>query len=271
MDGYRLREALHDGSPVFGTLLVSESPLWPRALAGVGLDFVFIDTEHTALTRSQVAWMCQTYAGMDLAPLVRVLSPDPNLAANVLDTGAAGVIVPYVESADEVRALVGAVRMRPLKGRRQQEALAGREPLQGELSAYLAHRNEGHSLIVNIESTPAIDQLDEILAVDGLDGVLIGPHDLSCSLGIPEQYGHPEFLAAVSGVFHRARERGVGAGIHFMGEVGEQIRWLQAGANMLIHSGDITLFAKHLRADLDAIRGATGGESSSGDTSPIVI
>ncbi|MEM7312991.1 MAG: aldolase/citrate lyase family protein [Planctomycetota bacterium] len=266
MNGRELRNALHSGKRVFGTLIVSESPRWPSAISGSGLDFVFIDTEHTSLTNEQVAWMCQAYGNMNLAPIVRIPSPDPNRAANTIDIGAAGVIAPYVETVEQAKSLRGAIRLRPLKGRRFDAILDGDAELEPELASYLAKRNDEHVLIVNIESVPAVESLDSILSVPGIDGVLIGPHDLSCSLGIPEQYDHPQFITSVQTIFRKAREHDVGAGIHFTGEVEEQIKWLNAGATMLIHSGDITLFAKHLRKDLQAIKSAVGIKDASENT-----
>lgn len=257
MNSQEIRQALHAGTRVFGTLVVSESPLWPRAIATAGLDFVFIDTEHIALTMSQVASMCQSYRGLDLPPIVRIPSPDATTAAKMLDIGACGVIAPYVETPEQATALVGAVRFRPLKGKRLQSRLAG-ESVEPELEAYLSNRNDSNILVLNIESVPALEALDEILSVEGIDSVLIGPHDLSCSLGIPEQYDRPEFLKACETIFQTARKHGVGAGIHFMGEVEQQVRFLEFGANMLIHSADIVLTAKHLKQDLAEIRNAVG-------------
>jgi len=261
MDGSSLRQALHEGRRVFGTCIISESPLWPRAVANAGLDFVFIDTEHTTLNRTQVAWMCQLYGAHGIAPVVRLPSPDVNAAANTIDTGAAGIIAPYVESPDVVRALAGAVRLRPLKGRRRDEAMDGRE-LAPELDGYLRDRNDGHSLIINIESVPAMENLAEIVAIPGIDALLIGPHDLSCNLGIPEQYNHPEFMDAVQTIFSTARAANIGAGMHYTGPVQKQVDFLNMGANMLIHSTDISLFASHLTADLAAMRVAVGDETT---------
>lgn len=260
MNGKTLVQALHSAGPVYGTLIVSPAPKWHTALEGSGLDFVFIDTEHIALDRSQVSWMCQVYQQANLAPLVRIAEPSPILATMAIDGGAAGVIAPYVESAAQVRELVGAVKCRPLKGRRLQELLAG-QSIEAALRRYIEKHNSQHVLIVNIESVPAIEALDEILAVPGLDGVLIGPHDLSCSLGIPEQYDHPQFDAAVHDIIRRARQRNVGAGIHFWANPEQEIKWLRSGMNMLIHSGDITLFAKHLRQELGAIKAAVSQRS----------
>ena len=184
MNADELKTRLHGGKTIYGSLIVSTSPRYPAEVAKIGFDFVFIDTEHIAIDREQLSWMCQTYRGYGLPAWVRVPAPDPYLACMVMDGGAAGVIVPYLENAAQARSLVGAVKYRPLKGRRLEAFLAGTEPLEPALQSYLDANNSSNALILNIESLPAIEALDEILAVPGIDGVLIGPHDLSCSLGI---------------------------------------------------------------------------------------
>ena len=259
MTGANLRKCLRAGEKVFGTLIVSPSPRWPDVVRDCGLDFVFIDTEHIALDRAELSWMCQTYSAIGVPPLVRIPSPDPYAATMVLDGGAAGVIAPYVETVDQVQALRGAVKMRPIKGAKLQGMLRG-DPVEPGLEAYIQGGAKDRLLIVNIESGPAMAALDDILAVPDLDGVLIGPHDLSCNLGRPEQYDHLDFLAACETIFQKARSAGVGAGIHFWGDVEQQTHMLKLGANMLVHSADILLFQKHLRADLEAIREAAGLE-----------
>lgn len=257
MTSVDLLHALHSGDPVFGTLIVSPSPRWPDAVRSCGLDFVFIDTEHIALDRAELSWMCQTYAALGLPPLVRIPSPDPYAATMVLDGGAAGVIAPYVETVEQVQALRGAVKLRPIKGQKLQQVLQG-EAMEPELKEYVEEGAGRRLLIINIESVPAMEALDGMLAVPGLDAVLIGPHDLSCNLGVPEQWDHPKFLDACATIFHKARTAGVGAGIHFWGNVAQHARFLRLGANMLIQSGDISLFQKHLRLELDAVKQAAG-------------
>jgi 4-hydroxy-2-oxoheptanedioate aldolase len=250
-----LRDAIRSGRTTIGTLLVSPSPCWPDALEGLPLDFVFIDTEHIPLDDTQVAWMCQTYRRMDFPPIVRIPSPDPNRAAKVLDAGAGGVVAPYVETREQVRALRGAVRYRPLKGARLEAALNG-EPLEPELAAFLERRNASSVLMLNIESVPAMERMDDLLSEPGIDGVIIGPHDLSVSLGIAEQWDHPRLGEAFRTIFRKARERGVGAGIHgcYADDVQLAHRWLQEGATLLIHSADLLLFRSKLAADLATFR-----------------
>ncbi|GAB4437773.1 MAG: aldolase/citrate lyase family protein [Anaerolineae bacterium] len=265
MNGQELSAALRSGQRVYGTAILSTSARWPRVVQKLGLDFVFIDTEHTPIEREQLAWMCQAYDALGLAPIVRIPAPDPYQACVVLDGGAKGVIAPYVETAQEVQALRGAVKLRPLKGRRLHQALTGEAGLPGDLAAYLGHWNTGNVLIINIESVPALEALDDILTVPQLDAVLIGPHDLSISLGIPEQYRHPLFDETVKTIISKARQHQVGVGIHFSTGRDQEIEWAKAGANFIVHSTDLTLFSQALAADLTAMKEALGAANPPGE------
>lgn len=254
MTGREIIESLHAGRYVFSSAIVGMSPQWPSLAKQTGIDFVFVDTEHVPLDRQTLSWICQTYQALGLPPVVRIPCNDPFEACKVLDAGAGGVIGPYVETAQQVRGLVGAVKLRPLKGDRLQEALRDPSTLEPELRDYLEQRNGDKILIVNIESVPAIENLAEICAVPGLDAVLIGPHDLSCSLGIPEQYDHPRFDEAVRTIFRIARERGVGAGIHFWLGLEQEITWAKAGGNLVMHASDLAAFSRTLKSEVELLR-----------------
>src|SRR5262245_38574439 len=256
MNGREIIQALHAGRRVFSSAIVSTSPLWPTLARQAGIDFVFVDTEHTPIDRQTLSWICQTYQALGLPPVVRIPCNDPFEACKVLDAGAGGVIGPYLETAEQARALVGAVKLRPLKGRRLQEALRDRNILEPELRAYLDQRNGDKILIANIESVPAIENLEEICSVPGLDAVLIGPHDLSCSLGIPEQYGHPRFDEAVRTIFRVARRHRVGAGIHFWLGLEQELTWARAGGNLVMHSSDLASFSRTLTNEVGKLREA---------------
>ena len=255
-------ECLRRGQRLYGTAVLSCSPLWPLAVKRTGVDFVFIDTEHTPFDRTVLAQMCLAYRGLGLPPLVRIPSPDPQEARKVLDGGASGILAPYIESPEQVRELVGAVKLRPLKGERLRDALQKRDSLESELEDYLKKWNKDRFLMINIESVPAVERLDAILAEPGLDGVIIGPHDLSLSLGLPEHYDDPRFTDVVQHIISRARERGLSVGIHFSQEAELQIKWAQAGANIIMHSSDMALFQQRLKDDLTAIRRHLGEEDS---------
>ncbi len=262
MTGKELKLALSGEQKVYGTLIVSTSPKWLHVIDQLNLDFVFIDTEHIAIGRELLSWMCHAYMGKGLPPVVRIPAPDPYQACMVLDGGATGIIAPYVESASQVWQLAGAVKTRPIKGRKLEDLLSGKQDLEPALASYIEKHNENHVLIVNIESKPAIEQLDEILDVPGLDAVLIGPHDLSCNLGIPEQYEHPDFLKAVETIITKARKAGVGAGIHVFYNDGieQEIEWGRMGANLILHSGDINRFTHSMQRDIQTLRSAFGDD-----------
>lgn len=252
--GQQIRESLHAGRNVFSTAAIAPSTYWPQAVQQAGVDFVFIDTEHVPLDRATLSWMCRTYAALGIPPVVRIPCNDLYEASKVLDGGASGVIGPYLETVQQARELVGAARWRPLKGRRLEQALDDPAALEPELRSYLEKRNADVICIANIESVAAIENLDKLVRVPGLDAVLIGPHDLSCSLGIPEQYTHPRFDEAVRTIFRIARAANVGAGIHYWESLDLEVTWSQAGGNLIMHSSDLAIFRQTLKSEIDTLR-----------------
>ena len=271
MDGFKLKQHLAEGKRAYGTAILTASPLWPPLVAKTGIDFVFIDTEHIAINRSELSWMCRTYAALGLPPVVRIPSPDPYEACQVLDGGAVGLVAPYIESPEQVKALVGAVKWRPLKGKRLDRFLQTDTLLEPDLTAYLETRNQNHLLLINIESRPAIENLDEILSVPGLDGILIGPHDLSCSLGIPEQYEHPEFHAAIKTIITKARSKGLIAGNHFCEDPKLHAKWAKDGENFIVRSNDLYLFTRALRQEIKKMKTELGDDTTAGSEENLVI
>lgn len=255
-----LVKAFHDGHQTYGTAVLSPSPVWVPAVQAAGIDFVFIDNEHTPMDREKVSWMCRAYRAAGVTPLVRIPSPHEFWATMALDAGAAGVIVPYVETLEQINTLRGAVKFRPLKGRRLQEVLDGSQTLDPELKAYLTKFNQDNLLIINIESTPSLENLDNLVNSPGLDAVFVGPHDLSVSLGVPEDYHNPKQQDATAKIIRACRKANVGIGIHIATEdaIDLQIGWAKLGANILIHSTDMALFAHALQRDFKKFRQATG-------------
>ncbi len=253
MNGLSFRQALAGRDILFGTAVVSSSPQVVPVVADLGLDYVFIDTEHIPIDRRTLAWMCQAYEGRQIAPLVRIPAPDPYQASMVLDGGAAAVLAPYIETPDQVQELAHAVKDKPVKGQL-------RSRMGDAQRVYADKTNAGRSLLVNIESVPAMERLGEILSVPGLDGIIIGPHDLSVSLGVPEQWEHPVFVDAVETILGSAREADVSAGIHVIYDnaLEQHARWLRAGANIVLHLADILAFRFAMQKDLKALRRTAG-------------
>lgn len=249
-----LKQKLLQRKTVYGTCITINAPRWPKLVAQANLDFVFLDTEHIALDRTELSKMCYTYRALGLTPIVRIPQPDPYRASQVIDDGAVGVVAPYLEKADEIKKLVGATKYRPLKGEKLNDIMDGKTRPSPELQAYLDAYNHGNLCIANIESMPAVEKLDKLLSTDGLDGVFIGPHDLSVNMGIPEQYDHPDFTKTVKTIIQKARKYTLGVGIHFSLKPERQLHWIKEGINIVIHSSDMALFSQRLRSDMAVLK-----------------
>lgn len=261
MIGQDFRNALHQGNPLYGTLLTSTSPKSFDVVLSLHLDFVFLCTEHVAYNPETLSWMCRAFKAAGINPVVRILEPSPYLATQALDAGAGAILVPYVEEVEEVLSLIGAVKYRPLKGKKLARILHGEEKPSDELAQYLTHHNRNNSLLLNIESEAAVKNLEhfaQIPTLDGLgvDGFVIGPHDLSTSYNMPEKYDSEAFLSLSTSIIKKAKSLGISVGGHtgYRGSLELQKRWVQAGANIILHCSDMLLFADKLQADLNELR-----------------
>ncbi len=256
MNNLEFYRAIKNRHHVYGTSIISQSPLWPGILTSIGADFVFIDTEHVPLNRETVASLCRYYNSVEIAPLVRIPSPDPIRACMALDAGAAGIVAPYIETTDQLRELAGAIKYGPIKGKKLCRLLENANSIDKSLHTYLHKRNESRVLIANIESVEAIEALDDLLSVKELDGLLVGPHDLSCSLGIPEQYDNPVFIEAVNEIFAKAKERNISAGIimFYVSGFQQEIQWAREDATLILHSSDIATVAENIGKEMRTIK-----------------
>jgi 2-keto-3-deoxy-L-rhamnonate aldolase RhmA len=262
MRGAELRQALHNGQRVYGVALENPGqPFWPKFFSNLGLDYVWLESEHTPSNRETLAWAFHCYAAYGIAPLLRIPEISATRAAMGLDDGAHGILVPYVETVEQVKPIVGAVKSRPLKGKALHAALNGKGYINEETERYILEWNKESVLIIMIESPTGVENLSAMLDVGGIDAVLIGPHDLSISLGVPEQYHHPRFIEAYDEVMRVCKAHRVGAGMHFTSEdVKVTVEWCKRGANLISYNGD-TLFVSrgiqngltHLRQQLDSI------------------
>ena len=254
MTGEQMRGTLSGGGRAYGMMLgLVRSPRWARALVGSGLDFVVIDTEHSAYSRPEVADLAAAFDQLGIAPIVRIPIPDRHYVTMAMDAGAHGVMAPYCETVDQVKSVTGPAKWRPLKGALLDRAVEMGELPGEELQGYLAERNRNSFVIIGIESAPAAENLEAILEVQGVDAIFVGPHDLSCSLGIPEQYDHPEFEATVTRVLDACNARGLPLTIHFS-HLELTRRWAKAGVRLVLHSSDIGLLPAAVRADFGGLR-----------------
>jgi 2-keto-3-deoxy-L-rhamnonate aldolase RhmA len=256
VQGKVLRETLLQGKPVFGIAMEGYGqPRWPRFFTQIGLDFVFLDSEHTPQNRETIAWAMQAYAACDIAPMLRIPEASPTQAAMGLDAGAHGIIVPYVETVEQVKDLVGAVKYRPLKGAALKKVVENQQFPNEETRHYLEDYNHNSVLVIMIESPAGVTNLPDLLAVGGVDAVLIGPHDLSVSHGVAEQYDHPVFLQAAQQIIATCKDHQVGVGIHYTtDELGDVASWMEWGCNLICHRSDTLFIARGAMQELGALR-----------------
>jgi len=251
MRGEQVRERLHDGGLLYGThVTVLSNTAAARMLAAAGLDFVFLCGEHMSLDRIEMGALCSLYASLGISPIVRISHPSAVEAVKALDAGAEGIVAPYVETTEQVRELVGAVHYRPMKGRLLEEFLSGARKPTRKTVAFLRRFNRHNYLIIGVESVPAFQNLDELIGVPGVDGVFIGPHDLSVSLEAPEEWNNPELSRTIEEIVVRCRAAGVGVGVHSRADVSniEQLRHLiSRGMNWILDSADVAWAAAVLR------------------------
>jgi len=261
MRGSMLRDKLHSGQPVHGVCMEGIGQArWPKYFADLGVDYVWLESEHSPNNRESLAWAAQLYAALGIAPLVRIPEISTSQAAVTVDLGAHGVIAPYVETVEQVKTLVGAVKYRPLKGEALTAAVDRGEFPNLETEAYIEAYNADANLIIMVESPTGIRNLPDLLAVGGVDAVLIGPHDLSISHGIPEQYEHPLFDAALEQIIAVCRTYQVGVGMHFISNTVEwALNRARKGFNFISYKGDTLFTAEAIRAELAYLRAHLSG------------
>lgn len=254
MTGEQLKAQLAAGGRVYGTMTsLARNPRWAKVLAGVGLDYVIVDTEHSPFSRGEVADVLAMLARAGVCPFMRVPIPDSHYITMARDAGAQGILAPYCETVAQVKEVVGAAKWRPLKGTLLDRVLDTGQFASHHVRPYLENWNKDAVVVIGIESTPAIDNLEAILDVAGVDAIFVGPHDLSISVGVPEQYDHPEFDAAMQRVMDVCDARHVPVMFHLFNQQLQQ-KWMRAGVRFVLHYSDVTAMADGFCRELNGLR-----------------
>ncbi|MDZ4286524.1 MAG: aldolase/citrate lyase family protein [Prosthecobacter sp.] len=256
MTGEQIRQNLHTGGRVYGTHVCGLShAVATKIIATAPLDFAFVCNEHMPVDRAETSMLCQHFDSLGISPIVRIPFPCAREAAMASDGGAHGIVAPYVETVEEVKEIVGAVHYRPIKGRQLRGILDGTQPPAEATREFLGRFNRHHYAIIGIESVAAYQNLDALISVPGVDGVFMGPHDLSVSLEAPEQWENPALLRLIEDVIVRCRAAGIGVGVHLspVFSLEQTRRFVALGMNWILDGADV-IFAlnglRQRRADL---------------------
>ncbi len=253
------KHALREGKMQIGAFLGTCEPYAAEIMATAGFDWLLIDGEHAPNTPESVLRQLQALAAYPVQPVVRTVDHDAARIKQYLDVGVQSLLVPMVESAEQARALVRAMRYPPHGIRGVGTALARAARWNG-VGDYLAHADEGMCLIVQVESRTGLEALDKILAVEGVDAVFIGPSDLAASLGHLGKPGHPEVRAAIDDALVCIRKSGKAAGI-FSADPVAAAEYQKSGASFLAVGVD-TLLLRNAAVKL----AATFKDSGAGHT-----
>jgi len=235
------KHALAEGRTQIGLWSSLSSNYTVEVIAGAGYDWILLDLEHSPNDLESLLTQLQAAAAYATTPIVRVPWNDMVTIKRVLDTGAQSLLIPYVQNAAEAKAAVANTRYPPAGVR----GVAGttRATRFGRVKDYAKRAHEEICVLVQVETKPALDALESICAVDGVDGVFIGPADLHASLGYPGETANPAVLPLIEDAMRRIRKAGKAAGYLSPVEADAK-RMLAAGAQFVAVGADVGLLAR---------------------------
>jgi 2-keto-3-deoxy-L-rhamnonate aldolase RhmA len=254
MRANHVKEKLLKGQQAFGTMAFEFlTPALPVILEKAGAEFVVYDMEHSGLGIDEIRRQLGYCRGTDLIPLVRVPKALPHLMAPVLDAGAFGLMLPMVESAEQAAEIVRATRYPPEGARGLAFTLPHDDFDRGDVVTKMHAENQRTLIFAQIESKQGLDNVEEIMAVPGIDVAWLGHFDLSLSLGIPGQLKHPQFLAALDRMIAASERNGKAAGC-LVTDVAAGHAWLKRGFRAMMFSRDTLLLWDALSAGIKGLK-----------------
>jgi 4-hydroxy-2-oxoheptanedioate aldolase len=247
----RFKAALGAGQPQIGFWSSLCSNIVAEILAGAGFDWILLDMEHGPNEIPGVLSQLQALSSGPAEPVVRCAWNDAVLIKRILDIGATSLLVPFVQNADEARRAVAATRYPPLGIRGV--SVASRASRYGRVAAYHAGAHKEMCVLVQVETRGAVGEIEAIAAVEGVDGIFIGPSDLAADLGHLANTRHPEVRAMIAGACSRIRAAGKAAGI-LTGDPDEAARYLEQGFTFVAVGSDVGLLANTSRSVASSFR-----------------
>lgn len=246
------KERLGSGQVLLGLWAGLGSSYAVEVVAGAGYDWILIDSEHSPADLENVLGQLQALSAYPTSSVVRVPWNDTVTIKRYLDIGAQSLLIPYVQTADEARSAVANTRYPPNGVRGL--ALSTRASRFGRVTGYAELADEQMCVMVQIETAQALDELEEIAAVDGVDGLFIGPSDLHAGMGHPGATTDPDVMASIDGAIARINRTGKASGVFAPTEEHAR-RWLEMGARVVAIGADIGILARGSDSLLARFRG----------------
>jgi len=235
-----------------GSWITLGHPAIAEIMAAAGFDWLAVDLEHSVITLREAEELIRVIDLKGLPAFVRLSSNNSEQIKRVMDAGASGVIVPMVNTREEAVAAVSAVKYPPIGTR--SFGLARAQGYGPKFEDYISWQEEGTLIIVQIEHIQAVENLESILDVPGVDGYFVGPYDLSGSLGVPGDFNHPVFLEAMDEINRLASQTNVPGGVHIVEPDVEKLReYIAKGHTFLAYSIDTRMLDESCRKGLESI------------------
>ena len=248
-----LKEKLRNRELTIGSWITIGSTVVAEIMAKAGYDWLTIDMEHSAITIDIAQDLIRVIELCGVTPLVRVGKNDANLIKRVMDAGAHGVIVPMVNTREDAENAVRSVKYPP-RGFRG-VGLARAQKYGADFEGYKQWNDKNSIVIVQVEHILAVENLEEILSVPEVDGFIIGPYDLSGSLGVPGEFDNPEVLDALKRVKEIAEKKNALSGFHVISPTDEAFQEkVDEGYKFIAHSLDILFLGNSCRKILKKLR-----------------
>ncbi len=254
MAAQQLKQKLIQGETVYGTLVQhAVTPAMVEFIPDGALDFVIVTAEHNALDLADFLPLRYALASKGIACLARTHSREPDDVSKVCDSFD-GVVVPYVEDYEDCQRLAAAAVYRPLKGAALDKVLAGGNWPSDKTEAYVTEQKCADTVFIPmIESVAGVENLDKICSIPGVQGVFVGPNDLTVSMGIPNEYDHPDLIAMLQKIIDTSNMHHVAAGCWF-GDETQAIRTIRQGARLVVFSNDALMLKKAIDASFGKLR-----------------
>jgi 4-hydroxy-2-oxoheptanedioate aldolase len=239
------KRALKAGKAQIGLWSSLSSNYSVEVVAGAGFDWILLDTEHSPADLENLLTQLQAAAPYPAHPVVRVPWNDMVTMKRVLDIGAQSLLVPYVSTAEEAREAVSHTRYPP--GGVRGVAGTTRATRFGRIKDYARRAHEELCVLVQVETQAALDNIDAICGIEGIDGVFIGPADLHASMGYPGEIANPKVKPLIDDAIRRIRKRGCAPGILTPSEADAR-HWLECGALFVAVGADVGILARGAEA-----------------------
>ena len=231
----------------------ARDPGAPAVFAAAGYDFAFIDMEHGNYSMETVADLIRGSKSVGIATIIRVPHLETYFISRVLDAGAEGIMVPMTSTKEQAERIVRYSKYAPLGQRGFGGQLGHSDYRPVKAAEFMKEANEGTLIVAQIETKEAIENIDSILGVEGIDVGLIGPNDLSISLGIPDQLNSEMTSQAIEKVVEAAKKRKKASGIH-IGNIESIRKWRTKGMTVLAYSADIAFMYNASKASLEELK-----------------